>query len=177
MTTLQKLANVFISLLMIAFGAILLLNPAEEALVVALLALAFVLMFYGIHMLFDYLTLSRHMVSGKVMLYIGIITLDMGVFSLSIYHASKTVVLLYLLGCHAITGATSIARAIESRMHDSPWKLMLSQGIVSIVILIACLRNMNNPTALIYILSAWLFYSALMRLVNTFKSTEIIYIA
>ena len=177
MTKLQKLANVILSILMIGFGILLLANPSEETLLVVLVALALALIAYGIHMLFDYVTLSRHMVGGKTLLYLGLITADVGVFSLSIYSASKTVLLLYLLGCYAVTGVMSIAKAIESRLYDSPWKLKLSQGIVSIVILIACIRNTGNPVTLLYIYSAGLFYSAIVRLVNTFRSTEIIYIA
>lgn len=177
MTKLQKLANIIVSILTFGFGILLLINPSEESLLVVLVALAIALIAYGIHVLFDYITLSRHMVGGKVLLYLGLITADIGVFALSIYSASKTVLLLYLLGCYAVTGVMSIAKAIESRLYESPWKLMLSQGIVSIAIFIACIRNMGNPTALLHFFSAGLFYSATMRLVNAFKSTEIIYIA
>ena len=56
------------------------------------------------------------------------------------------------------------------------WKFNTLYGVVSILIAIACLVYRDKPAILCRVYCIGLGYSGIMRLVNAFRRTEIVYI-
>ncbi len=147
-------------------------------LVSALLSLALIV--FGARNLIYYFSMARHMVNGRSILYIGVIALDFGIFTLSVSDIHGVFTVLYLLGVHAFSGVIDILRAREARQFEAPsWKISLAEGIANIgVALVAVvfgifLGNMRN---LMIIYAAGLIYSALLNMISAFRRTAIVYI-
>ena len=176
MSTGQRFINVFTGLLTIALGIYLILDPADGFTVVATI-LSFSLSVCGIRYLVYYFTMARHMVGGKLMLYVSIIALDLGIFTASLLDTPNFYIILYLIGMHAFSGVIDILRGLEARSYGgASWKLSIAHGAVSILIAIACVVFLRSVNVLVYIYAAGLIYSALMRIAAAFRRTAIIYI-
>ena len=171
MSTGQRFINVFTGLLTIALGIYLILDPADGFTVVATI-LSFSLSVCGIRYLVYYFTMARHMVGGKLILYVSIIALDLGIFTASLLDTPNFYIILYLIGMHAFSGVIDILRGLEARSYGgASWKLSIAHGAVSILIAIACVVFLRSVNVLVYIYAAGLIYSALMRIAAAFRRT------
>lgn len=172
----QRFIHVFTGLLTIALGVFLILNPQAGFTAVAAI-LSFSLSIYGIRYVIYYFTMARHMVGGKLILYVSIIALDFGVFTASLLDTPNFYIILYLIGVHAFSGLIDILRGLEARSYGgASWKLSIAHGAVSILIAVACVVFLRSVNVLVYIYAAGLIYSALMRIAAAFRRTAIIYI-
>lgn len=154
-----------------------LLSDVKDSYAVVVVVYGLAMAFAGIQRLWYFFTLSRHMVGGRIMLYLGVIDLDFGVFTMTLTEVPRIYVLLYLLGCHLLAGCVDLLRALEARGVGAPmWKLNASYGIVNIGMALACLIFLKSPDTVVYIFSAGLFYSAFVKIVNAFRRTAVIYI-
>ena len=175
MTNLQRIVNLLFSVLMVACGVVMLLQPDNGLLVIAF-ALGVALMLYGVGKLVFYIRMARHMTGGLALLFIAIIAIDIGVFAAAAIDSPHLAVALYLIAYNLITGALSIARGIESKLFGSPWVIHVVHGLVNLVLAGLCVSFINSGEILIWVFCVGLFYNAGVRLVSVFKPTEIIYI-
>ncbi len=175
MSKLQRVGNVLLALLMILGGVVLLVQP-EEALLVVAMILGFSFVVYGVRLLVYYVTMARHKVGGVSILFIAVIAIDIGSLALAFYDQPRVSIVMYLVGFNAYRGIVTIARAIESRMFESRWLLTLAHGIVNIALAVLCLVFIGSDQIVLLIFCCGLFYSAGIRLVSAFRSTDIVFI-
>ena len=89
----RRVFNVLSGLLTIFFG-IIMLDGMERAYSIMLFFLEIALILRGVRLLSYYVSMARHMVGGKIILYEGVFFLDMGLFLVSIDDLPKMYVLL-----------------------------------------------------------------------------------
>jgi len=172
----QRIKNILIGLLMI-LGSIILIAFPEDGLLIVAGVLSLSLFIYGIKTLIYYLTMARHMVGGRIILYIAVIVLDFGMFTMMMTNIPKMYIALYLLAIYAFSGAIDILRALEAKKYQSSaWKLKLISGIINIVIAILCVVFIGSTNMIVYLYCAGLIYSAVVRIATAFRKTAIVYI-
>ena len=115
-------------------------------------------------------------VGGKLLLYVSLIALDLGVFTATLLDTPGIYIILYLIGAHAFSGAINIMRALEARRYGGAWRVNAMQGAVGLLVALACVVFLRRTDILVYIYSAGLIYSAAMRIVTAFRRTAIVYI-
>ena len=117
------------------------------------------------------------MVGGRLILFRGVIMLDFGLFSLSLYDASSFIVSVYLIGVFAFSGVVDILMAREAKyLGSSRFILRIARGAVKILLGIACAVFIRNESALEILFGVSLVYSAVTRIASAFRKTEAAYI-
>lgn len=174
-----KVWTVLIGLVMIAAGAWLFYDP-DDGLKVVAVVLSISCTLRGFQLLLYYLTMARHMVSGKVILYLGMVYLDVGVLTSAMIANARVYIILYLAVLHGFSGVVEILRSRERKnVGASDWKWTLVTGLTNLLIAaIAISAGMYTQynRVVVYIYAAGLIYSACMRIVSAFRRTEIVYI-
>ena len=176
MTKVQRIGNLITAVVMIAFAWLLFVSPVEGLPVVAIVvSISFTVR--GLRRLVYYYTMARHMVGGLASLLAGVLLIDFGVLSVSFSDEPLGYMFLYLAGWNAFSGLIALLRALEARRNGGrSWKFNTLYGVVSILIAIACLVYRDKPDILCQAYCIGLGYSGIMRLVNAFRRTEIVYI-
>lgn len=178
MTKFRRATIFMISAAMIITAIAFMVSPRESYPVVTLI-LSFMLVAYGIRQIIYYIVMARHMVGGRLILYIGLIVLDLGLFTATLSTIPLPYVMLYLLGGYAFAGAIDLMRAKEARrLHSPEWKFILFKGMVNILIAVICLVLVfvGTTIAAVYIYSAGLIYSSILRIVSAMRKTAVVYI-
>ena len=179
MKKMHRVKEILSGMLMLLCCLILLLVPEEGYFIVPLI-LSISLIFSGVRSLLYYFLMARHMVGGKAMFYQGLIILDLGMFTYTLVDIPLIYVILYLLACHAFSGAVDIMRALEAkRIHAPSWRLSMTSGALNVVIALLaffCGVIMRSTEIVVYIYSAGLIYSACVRIATAFRKTAIVYI-
>ena len=111
MSTGQRFTHVLTGLVMIALGVLMMLEP-EDCVVIAAGLLSISLIVRGIRYLVYYFAMACHMVGGKLMLYVSIITLDLGLFTGTLLDTPRLYIFLYLIAAYAFSGIISILRGL-----------------------------------------------------------------
>ena len=172
----QRIKNVLIGILII-LGAVILIAFPEEGIIITASILSLSLFVYGIKTLIYYITMTRHMVGGRIMLYLAVVVLDLGMFTMMLTNIPKMYIALYLVVVYAFSGAIDILRALEAKKYQAPsWRFSLISGIISVVIAILCIVFIGSTNMIVYLYSAGLIYSAIARIVTAFRKTAIVYI-
>ena len=172
----QRIKNILIGLLVI-LGAVILITFPEKGIVVTAAILSLSLFIYGIKTLIYYITMARHMVGGRIMLYIAVVVLDLGMFTLMLTGIPKTYIALYLVVVYAFSGAIDILRSIEAKKYQaSSWRFSLISGIINVAVAIMCVIFIGSTYMIVYLYSAGLIYSAVARIITAFRKTAIVYI-
>ena len=172
----QRIKNVLIGILII-LGAVILIAFPEEGIIITASILSLSLFVYGIKTLIYYITMTRHMVGGRIMLYLAVVVLDLGMFTMMLTNIPKMYIALYLVVVYAFSGAIDILRALEARQYHPPsWRFSLISGIINVVIAILCIVFIGSTNMIVYLYSAGLIYSAIARIVTAFRKTAIVYI-
>ena len=172
----QRIKNVLIGVLII-LGAVILIAFPEEGIIITASILSLSLFVYGIKTLIYYITMTRHMVGGRIMLYLAVVVLDLGMFTMMLTNIPKMYIALYLVVVYAFSGAIDIMRALEAKKYQAPsWRFSLISGIISVVIAILCIVFIGSTNMIVYLYSAGLIYSAIARIVTAFRKTAIVYI-
>lgn len=175
MTSLQRVKTVLGGLMMLLGAGLLVAYPVDGYQFIGFI-LSVVLLGAGIRSLVFYFTMARNMVGGRLILFQGIIALDLGMFAFTLQEVPPVYILLYLLIAHLFSGAVDVMRAMEARRIQSPWRLNLAYGIANILLAVACFFCFHNSTLLSYVYAAGLAYSALLRIAQAFRKTAIVYI-
>ncbi len=172
----QRIKNVLIGILII-LGAVILIAFPEEGIVITASILSISLFVYGIKTLIYYITMTRHMVGGRIMLYLAVVVLDLGMFTMMLTNIPKMYIALYLVVVYAFSGAIDILRALEAKKYQAPsWRFSLISGIINVVIAILCIVFIGSTNMIVYLYSAGLIYSAIVRIITAFRKTAIVYI-
>jgi uncharacterized membrane protein HdeD (DUF308 family) len=175
MSKMRRLGNIALSVLMVGACVYLLAKPDEAPLLVAF-GLGLWLLISGIERLVYYFTMARHMVGGLLLLFIALITIDIGGFALLLSSQPKLSIVLYLVGYNTFTALINIVRVVESKMIDSHWRMSLFHSLVNLALAIACIVFINSDKIVIAIFCIGLFYQACVRFIRAVRPTEIIYI-
>ncbi len=176
MTKLRRIGNVILGLFIIAFG-LLVATGWDSAYTFIIHVLGFSLILGGIRLLVYYVTMARHMVDGRAILYRAVIMLDIGIFSLSLARVPAIFLVAYLAGLHGFTGIIDILRAREAITMQAPnWKLNMAGGIVNVIMAVLCLIFIKEPAVAVEIYAAGLVYSGVIRIIRAFRRTQSVYI-
>ncbi len=178
--TLTKRIGTALNALFCLLSVALMVLLGEDGIYLVSLLLSLSLILLGLRRILFYFTMARHMVDGRGVLYIGVIVLDFGIFTLSISQNTELFIALYLLGTHAFGGAMGLMRAMEARGFGAPsWRMKLAQAIVEFAIAAAAIYYgffAGDMFALTLLYAAALLYSAGVKLVSAFRRTAIVYI-
>ena len=179
MTLMQRIQKILGALFMI-FCALVVLFSGEDGLLLIALIICLTLMFNGLRSLYFYFTMARHMVDGRGSLYIGLILLDLGIFTLTVVDDPSVFIILYILAVNAFAGIVDILRALEARKLKAPsWRWNLFSGVINILFALAalvCGFVFKNTQVLIDIFVIGMLWSAAAKLISAFRKTAIIYI-
>ena len=172
----QRVINILLAILMIASAVLMIVEP-EIGYLIIIAILSLTLFIMGIRYIVYYFSMARHMVGGRMILFIGVIALDMGLFSGTLISVSKIYVVLYLAVTNAFAGTVDVLRAMEARRYQSEsWKRSISFGMIYIALAILCLIFLRSTRIIVILYCIGMFYSAAMRIFNAFRRTAIIYI-
>lgn len=179
MSLLDKIENVVFGLIMVYFGVSLLFSP-EDYFVIVLILFA-MMAWKGIKTLFFYFSMAKYMVGGQLMLFKGVMYVDVALFTLSFVFSkggSSIYILLYLIAYYAFTGVVDVLRAFEAKGGGArDWGLKFGLGMLSIIVSITCIVFFNNMNVAVMVYSVGLIISALFKIFGIFKKTEIVYIS
>ncbi|MCR5106756.1 MAG: hypothetical protein K6B28_01190 [Lachnospiraceae bacterium] len=143
----------------------------------AILFLIISMIAYGVRLLAYYVTMARFKVGGISVLYKGLLILDAGLFALCLKNVPKAYGLLYLLGCLLVDGIVDILKANEARKLEARhWRYRLFFGSGKILIAFSGLFFLGSGDVLILIYCAGLAHSAITKIINALRRTEIVYI-
>lgn len=172
----KRVREVMVALLMLAAAVVMALFPTVGYVLVQLF-LSATLVLAGLGRIGYYLTMARHMVGGKVVLYTGIFLLDLGILAGSLTRIPQAYVLVYLLVIHLFDGVVSIMRAREQKGYGAgPWRLTLAMGVANVLVALVCLVFIRSTDVAVYVFSVGLAYSACLRIATAFRKTAIVYI-
>lgn len=169
--------NIILGILNLLLAAMIVLVPRESfSLVVLLLSLS--MFIRGFSKLFYYFTMARHMVGGKAVLYRAVIMLDLALFTTSISAMSPFIILFYLLGVYAFSGAIDILRSLEARRFGmQSWKFKFWGGLTSIAFsAVLLVIGFISTDFLVYGYAVSLVYSAVIKIISAFRKTSVVYI-
>ena len=179
MTLMQRIRKILGALFMIFCARVVLFSGEDGFLLIALI-ICLTLMFNGLRSLYFYFTMARHMVDGRGSLYIGLILLDLGIFTLTIMNDPSVFIILYILAVNAFTGTIDILRALEARKMQAPsWRWNLLSGVISILFALAaviCGFVFKDMKVLLIIYVIGMLWTAATKLVSAFRTTAIVYI-
>ena len=88
MSTLQRIEYSLAGLVRVLFGIFMIYKPFESYVPIARILVA-VLVLMGLRNLLYYVLMARHMVGGKMILFIGMLFMDFGIFSYSLVERPK----------------------------------------------------------------------------------------
>lgn len=175
MTMIQRIKGILLGMIIIIAGVVFLLNPKESyPFITGILCLGMIIR--GVRLLLFYIRMARFMVDGRSMLYQGIILLDLGLFTGSMTQVPLVYVMLYLIGINLFSGGVDVLRAMESRKYESPWKLTMLHGIVSVIMALACLVFIRHTSLAVMIYAVGVIYSGVMRIITACRKTTMVYI-
>ena len=179
MTTISKIGNVIIGLIMIVMGVFLVMMPEfVMTIVVMLTGLSF--MASGIKSLFFFFTLGRSMVDGRMSLYRGLILLDLGLFTCTFAITNIYYTVLYIAGVTLFTGVVDLLRAREAYQSRSPsWRFPAVNGLTRTGLAIAVIISgfgFKSVIIAMIVYGAGLIYSGIVRIVSSLRKTAIVYI-
>lgn len=178
MTRRRRILNIITGLVTLLVGILLFIDTVDGLKVVAfILSLTFTLR--GLRTLIYYFSMARYMVGGKMMLYIGMIFLDLGILTTAMDNNPGIYIVLYLMVIHIFSGLIDILRGIENRRLKAPWAFNIVYGVSNISIAAVVLIGgffMHSVTAVVYIYAAGLIYTAFIRIAGAFRKQAIVYI-
>ena len=178
MTKFRRIGIIMISLLMITIAVTMIVFPSSAYPYIAVI-LSLMLIAYGIRKIVYFITMARHMVGGRLILYYGLIILDLGLFTATLSVIPLTYVMLYLLSGYAFAGAIDMMRSAEMRKYHNPsWKFVLFKGIGNIIIALLCfiLIFVKSTTLAVYFFAGGMIYSAITRMIQALRKTAVVYI-
>ena len=179
MTKLHRIWNIFSGLVILLAALVFFLDP-ENGIGAAIGILGITFMLRGIGSLTYYLTMARHMVEGRIVLYRGMIYLDLWLFTSSLINYRSIYLMLYLTGVNAFTGLVEVLRSREERSVGTPgWKYRAAYGGASLLtaaaVTVSCIF-LHSIRLVIYVYAAGLVYKGCLRIASAFRRTAIVFV-
>lgn len=176
MTRWQRIKSIFGSLMTIGFAPLLILDPDLGCMVIVLV-LGVAAALAGLRMVVYYASMARHMVGGNIILYIGVILIDFGLFTFGFADVPKQYIMLYLMLVHLFYGLVDILRAMEIRgKRLGSWRFKLLIGLGNLALGVLCLVKINSSKTTVYIYCLGLLWSAMGRMVTAFRPASVVYV-
>ena len=175
MNTFKKILSIIWALIVIILSYFMITEP-EIGHIVIVFVIAFGLIITGISYLVFYFKMAKHMVGGKGIFYYGVVYLNIGIFTLTLFDIQQLYIMIYLLSIYLFWGFITIMRALEMKKMESPWKFKLFEGLGYILIAIIGIAFIQSMMITSIIYCAGLIYSAIMRIISNFRQTAIVYI-
>lgn len=179
MTSGAKVWNIIVGVISLIMGVVLFFYPEKGIVAIAIIvSLSFTI--NGLNSMLYYFTMARNMVSGRRMLFRGMIYLDLGILTSAMITGAGTYIAMYLAGMHAFTGVVDLLRSIEAKKagaHDWYWTAI--NGGVNLVIAIAVIIGgivLDSTETVVYIYAAGVISYGIQRIVAVFRKTAIVYI-
>ncbi len=173
MTIWQKIQQIVVGIVWLLVG-VLLLAFGKDAYLLVIGMYTLVLAVYGIRLIWYYITMARHMTGGRGILYRGLLALDAGIFAASLAWVPQFYILVYLTGTQGFTGIVDLLRAKEAKGVEGHWKLKAFQGVMEVVIALACLIFLRTPEYVVDIVAIGFVFSAIMRIIGAFRRAAVI---
>ena len=172
----RRVWNIIVANFMIQ-SAVLLMFVPDIAFEIIASCVGLVLTFYGIKYLFYYLTHAQHMVGGKWLLLAGLLLFDFGIFASILIDQTRSIVIIYVISGHLVAAVLGIVRAVSNKGDgNSGWKIDLAQGIGNIILVVLCLVFIKHVEIPVFIYSASIIYSAILKIIQSCKRTAIVYV-
>lgn len=176
MNRFTRIKEILIGLFTIMISILMLAVP-DLGYVLATLILGSVLLLDGLRQFIYFLSMGIHMVGGKVILYRAFITMDIGLFTISLHETGQNYVMFYFTLYYAFAGIVSSFRAIETRKQEAgSWKMLFGRGIYDVTVAGICLLNMNSEGVMLDVLCLSMMISAISRIANALRKSAIVYI-
>ena len=176
MSTLQRIEYSLAGLVRVLFGIFMIYKPFESYVPIARILVA-VLVLMGLRNLLYYVLMARHMVGGKMILFIGMLFMDFGIFSYSLVERPKLFLISYLIVSHFFWGSLNIIKAVVEKRNFTPtWRRDCMQGILHMLIMAAAIRYAPSVRRLVILFCAGIIYSGIVHIVSALRSTAIVYI-
>jgi hypothetical protein len=179
MSRFGRILHAIAALFMIAIAVLTFFLDAIHGLKLVLLVIQAGMTLRGLQAIIYYFSMARHMVGGKNVLFRGMIFLDLGILAGTIFEHPAVYILIYISLLHIFTGAVSALRANESRKIGTSWKMKMAYGITNILlalIVVICGIAFDNLRIAVWVYSIGLIYSSILRIISSFRKTEIVYI-
>ena len=175
MTKARRIGNIITGLIMVA-AAFFLAVDADKTYPAVILILGFSLLIASIRSLVYYISMARHMVGGRIILYRAIIMLDVALFTLSLTDVPLYCIVLYLAWIHIFAAFVDIMRADESRRLKAPsWRMTFVIGLVNLCMGVLCIVFIENVAMAVVIYSLGLAYSGMTRIIQAFRKNRTLY--
>lgn len=175
MSLVKKILTLITSLLMVLV-AIGLVIEQEIGYYAMLLILIGVLAVKAVQSVWYYFSMARHMVGGLFYFYQAVLFVDLTLTAPLLLVAPRWIVALYLNGVIAFSGVIDILRATDQKKMQWPqWKLRMVLGISKILFAVIAMIVMRSPEMLTRIYSFVLVYTAIIRVMNVYRSKNIVY--
>lgn len=177
MTRIQRLFS-FISGIVSFCFAIALMTSEDKGPSKVMTVIGIGLTAVGVRTILYYFTMARFMVGGRLSLYKGIITADLGLITISVIDTlPNTYMIIYLVVVHGFAGLIELLRAIESIEYGNKrWKMKMTHGIVDLGMAALCLILVRDIGIAVTVYCIGLVYSAVLRVISAFSKTTIVYI-
>ena len=176
MTKVQRVENIFISLMMILSAALILFIPDLGYPLIAMMIWLSVSV-SALRQLVYYFSMARHMVGGRIVLYRALILCDLAAFTGALTSIPRSYLMVYLTVLFGFTGLVDQLRALEARRTGGPWRFSTFHGGVNILLAVLCLLFFRTGRLVEIIYCISLVPSAALRLVSAFRRTAVIYIS
>ena len=176
MSKMRRIWNIIIAITMIQAALFLMLIPDIGFELIAFIV-GMLLAERGVKFLIYYVTHAQHMTGGKWMLLVGLILFDLGIFSLTLLDKTAFVSIIYVVTIHLVAGILGIVRAIGNKKDgNTGWKIDLAQGIGNLILVTLCLIFIRHVEIIVFIYGAGVIYSAILKIISSFKRTAIVYV-
>jgi hypothetical protein len=164
---------------MILFGFFMMVG-GEEFYGVIIAVLGLLLFFTGLRYIIYYFRTGRFMVGGRMILFIGVILFDFGLFTMTLHDEPRIIVVIYMIAFYAFAGLIDLLRAVEAKKFQAgAWKMKLMIGIVEMSVAAIALYFgliIRSPKYVVLVYSLGVMFSGLMRIANSFRRTAVVYI-
>ena len=178
MSILPRIRSLLTGLLLLVIAALLAIWP-ETGYDVVIVVLCVALLVYGLRMVVYYIWMARHMVRGKLILLLGVLMIDFGLFALTLSDIPRIYMLLYLFGFHLFYSAVDIARALEAKRFGAPrWQFKLLFGLLNAMIALFALIGgliVHSVWVSVYIYCIGLVYAGVERIADAFRKTDVVF--
>lgn len=179
MTRLRRVLNVISGIIVILAGVALFIIPADDGIKFVLFFMGTAMTFRGLGILYYYLTMAKHMVGGRNVLYRGMIFLDLGILASSLIEHPMAFAVIYIALLHVFNGAVSVLRANEARKYGGHWRLKMAYGVTHILLALAVVVigvGMGQMQVAVWAYAAGIIYSSCLKIATAFRRTSIVYI-
>ena len=141
--------------------------------------LGLVLLFTGLRYLVYYFRTGRFVVGGRLILFIGIILFDFGVFTMTLHDEPLAIIVIYMIAFYAFAGLVDILRAVEAKKQEGVWKAKMLLGVIEVAVaglVLFCGLVLRSPDDVIIVYGVGVIISGVMRIVNSLRRTAVVYI-